>query len=234
MAVRSESSGCEAAWAAAAAPDASNALESCVAAVPSPRFVRAVEADARSDRLFAFRAASASAAIARAASVATLPAGSNADVADVAADPNPNAVRPAAASASASSARPNGVVDNAAIAVRSLSSGCELAATAAAAPATSAPTSDASRTTMPVAPFTDATAPPPELGNEVDKRSPPFRGQAYKSRKVRLRSGERARRCCLLARRGPECHLGERKARRRRRERDTQLAWPRPRERQSA
>src|ERR1700729_569082 len=52
-------------WAVLAAPAASNADAGCVAAVPSPRFVRAVLALARSDRFEAFWSARASAVSAR-------------------------------------------------------------------------------------------------------------------------------------------------------------------------
>ena len=52
-----EANGARPTIAAAAVPEASNALEGCVAALLSPRFVRAVGADARSDRLFATAAA---------------------------------------------------------------------------------------------------------------------------------------------------------------------------------
>jgi len=65
--------------AVAAAPAASKALLGCVAALPSPRFVRAVAAFPRSDRFADFCAASPSAVSALLVSVAT------ADVANVSA-----------------------------------------------------------------------------------------------------------------------------------------------------
>jgi hypothetical protein len=66
------------------------AVAASSAALPSPRFVRAVDADARSDRLFAFCAADAVAA-------AAAPAVSNAVVDWVAADPSPRFVLAVAA-----------------------------------------------------------------------------------------------------------------------------------------
>jgi len=64
---------CAALWAEAASPEASNAVPGCVAADPSPRFVLAAAALARSERLLAFWAASASAVSARVTSAATAP-----------------------------------------------------------------------------------------------------------------------------------------------------------------